>query len=293
MNRGTTLIPAETRVMLRRSDFRGLPFGIAVALVCFTVCQAQGQIADERAVDAQRAPVADRQTAGSFDRLAGEYRGTSDGDAFVVWVDALAADEEGQQAALLLFQEQDRPRLETYIKRMIDNPADQYRKVCERAGPDGHKNRLNDLYRVWNTQGGLILLMDGFHRDHLPLGWEEIESQEYPPFLRNQEYIVWQEREYAIRRIRRSAETGDLESVQLTQTGFIQNFFDNPVIGVTRVDDASPSFKLLGSYLDAKFAAWEKLDASYQPDRGGATVLPTLAGVCKTLMSNDAISEQK
>ncbi len=293
MNRGTLPIPAEHGLVLRRSGCRGFLFGIAVSLVLLTACQARGKPGDERAVEARPRPVADRQTFGSFDRLAGEYRGTYDGDTFVIWVDALPAGEEGQQAALLLFREQDRPRLETYIKRMIDNPADQYRKVCEQAGPDGHKNRLNDLYRLWNTQGGLILLMDGFHRDHLPLGWEEIESQEYPPFLRNQEYIVWQEREYAIRRIRRSVETGDLESVQLTQTGFIQNFFDNPVINVTRVDDASPSFKLLRSYLDAKFAAWEELNASYQPDRGGATVRPTLAGVCKTLMSNDAISEQK
>ena len=293
MNRGTIPIPAEHGVMLRRSGCRGFLFGIAVLLVLLTACQVQGQTGDERAVEARPGPVADRQTLGSFDRLAGEYRGTSAGDAFVVWVDALPAGEEGQQAALLIFREQDRPRLEIYIKQIIANPADQYRKICERAGSDERKGRLNDLYRVWNTQGGLILLMDGFHRDHLPLGWEEIESQEYPPFLRNHEYIVWREREYAIRRIRRSPKTGDLESVQLTQTGFIQNFFDNPVIGVTRVDDASPSFKLLGSYLDSKFAAWEELDASYQPDRGGATVLSTLAGVCKTLMSNDAISHPK
>ena len=200
--------------------------------------------------------------------LAGEYRGTYDEDTFVIWVDALPAGEEGQQAALLIFREQDRPRLETYIKQIIASPADQYRKVCKRAGSDERKGRLNDLYRVWNTQGGLILLMDGFHRDHLPADWEEIEGQDYPPFLRNHEYIVWREREYAIRRIRRSPGTGALKSVQLTQTGFIQNFFDNPVIGVTRVDDASPSFKLLGSYLENKFAAWEELDASYQPDAG-------------------------
>ena len=83
--------------------------------------------------------------------------------------------------------------------------------------------RLNDLYRVWDTQGGLILLLD-FQGVRLPSGWEEIEGGDYPPYLRNQEYIVWQGREYAIRRIRRSAGTGALESVQLTQTGFIQNF---------------------------------------------------------------------
>lgn len=293
MNRGTTLIPAEHGVMLRRSGCRGFLFGIAVSLVLLTACQAQGQIADERAVDARPGPAGDRQTVGSFDHLAGEYRGTSDGDAFVVWADALPAGEEGQQAALLIFGEQDRPRLETYIKRMIDNPADQYRKVCERVGSDERKGRLDDLYRVWNTQGGLILLQDGLFGGRLPPDWEEIESQADLPHLRNQEYIVWREREYAIRRIRRSVKTGALKSMQLTQTGFIQNFFDNPVIRVTRVDNASSSFKLLGSYLENKFAAWEELDASYQPDRAGATVLPTLADVCKNLFSNDSISHPR
>lgn len=111
------------------------------------------------------------------------------------------------------------------------------------------------MYRVWTTQGGLILLLD-FQGVRLPPDWEEIEGGDYPPYLRNQEYIAWQGREYAIRRIRLSVRTGALESVQLTQTGFIQNFFDNPVISVTRADNAPPSFKLLGSYLDAKFAAW-------------------------------------
>ena len=288
MNRGK--IPAESGVTLRHAGCRGLQFGIAVALVLLTACQAQGPNGDERAVNAQGGPVSDRQTIGTFDRLAGEYRGTSKGDPFVVWIDASAAVEAGQQAALLVFRERDRPRLETYIKRIIDNPADYYRQVCERAGSDERKGRLNDLYTVWNTQGGLALLQDF---QGLP-DWEEIEGGDYPPYLRNKEYIVWREREYMIRRIRRSVKTGALESVQLTQTGFIQNFFDNPVIGVTRVDNALPSFKLLGSYLDAKSAAWQKLDALlaalYEPGRDGATVRPDLPEVCKPLMSNDSIS---
>ena len=189
MNRGTS--PAETRSTLRRSGCQGLLLGIAVSLVVLTACQAQAPNGAERAASAQRTPPADPQAVGTFDRLAGEYRGTSKGDAFVVWVDALPAVEAGQQAA---------------------------------AGE--RKGRLNDLYRVWTTQGGLILLLD-FQGVRLPPDWEEIEGGDYPPYLRNQEYIVWQGREYAIRRIRRSAGTGALESVQLTQTGFIQKFFDN------------------------------------------------------------------
>ena len=140
--------------MRRTSVYRELTFGIAVALACFTVCPAQGQTGDERGVGDQRMPAADRQTAGTFDRLAGEYRGTSDGDVFVVWVDALPAVEAGQQAALLLFREEDRPRLETYIKQMIASPADSYRQVCEVSGSGERKGRLNDLYRCGTRRVG-------------------------------------------------------------------------------------------------------------------------------------------
>ena len=261
-----------------------MQFGIAIALVCLAACQVNSQPGDERAVDAQHRPVADRQTVGTFDRLTGEYRGTHKGDSLVVWVDALAEVEAGQQAALLIFREQDRLRLETYIKKIIDNPAEYYRKVCEEVDHIEYGYHFPDFYKVWNTQGGLALLQDGFHGGRLPPDWEEIESQEYPPYLRTEEYIVLGEREYMIRRIRRSTKTGALESAQLTQTGFIQNFFDNPVISVTRVDNAPPSFKLLGSYLDSKFNAQQELG------RSGTTLPSDLPDVCKPLMSNDSIS---
>ncbi len=261
-----------------------MQFGIAISILFLTAGQGNSQPDDELAVDAQSRPTANRQAVGTFDRLAGEYRGTSKGDAFVVWVDVSPAVEEGQQAALLLFEERDRPRLETYIKRIVDNPAGYYRKVCEEAESTEYGYHFLDLYKVWNTQGGLALLQDGFYGDRLPRDWEEIESQEYPPQLRTEEYIVLREREYAIRRIRRSTKTGVLESVQLTRTGFIQNFFDNPVISLTRVDNALPSFKLLGSYLDGKFKALEELG------QGGETLPAHLPDVCKPLMSNDSMS---
>ncbi len=261
-----------------------MQFGIAVALVLLTACQPQGQNGDERAAAAQRGPVVDRQAVGTLDRLTGEYRGTSQGDAFVVWVDALPAVEAGQQAALLIFREQDRPRLETYMKRIVDDPASYYRKICEGAEFTEYGYHFPDFYKVWNTQGGLILLQDGFRGGRLSPDWEEIEGRDSPAHLRNEEYIVWREREYAIRRIRRSARTGALASVQLTQTGFIQNFFDNPMISVTRVENARSAFKLLGSYLDSKFNAQQELG------RRGTTLPSHLPEACKPLMSNDSIS---
>ena len=272
---------------MRHAGCRGLKFLIAISLLFLTAGPANSQPGEELAVDAQRGPVANQQTVGTFDRLTGEYRGTHKGDSLVVWVDALPAVEAGQQAALLLFREQDRLRLESYMTSIIDNPAEYYRKVCKEVDHIEYGYHFPDFYKVWNTQGGLALLQDGFHGGRLPPDWEEIESQEYPPYLRNEEYIVLGEREYAIRRIRRSAKTGALKSAQLTQTGFIQNFFDNPVISVTRVDNAPPSFKLLGSYLDGKFNAQQELG------RSGTTLPSDLPDVCKRLMSNDSISHPK
>ena len=270
--------------MLRHSRYRRLKCGIAISLLFLTAGQANSQLGDELAVDAQRGPAANRQTVGIFDRLTGEYRGTHKGDSLVVWVDALAEVEAGQQAALLIFREQDRQRLETYMKRIIDDPTGYYRKVCEGAEFTEYGYHFPDFFRVWNTQGGLILLQDGFRGGRLSPDWEEIEGRDSPAHFRNEEYIVLREREYAIRRIRRSARTGALASVQLTQTGFIQNFFDNPVISVTRVGNAPPSFKLLGSYLDSKFNAQQELG------RSGTTLPSDLPDVCKPLMSNDSMS---
>ena len=116
-----------------------LLFGVTVSLVCLAASLAQGQCGTERAVEARPRPAADRQNAGTFDRLAGEYRGTSDGVAFVVWVDVSPPVEEGQQAALLLFREQDRPRLEAYIKRIIANPPTNTARSANGPGPGNEK----------------------------------------------------------------------------------------------------------------------------------------------------------
>ena len=266
MNHGKS--SAENGVMRRRC--RGLTFGIAVALVCLTA----GPVQSGRSIEPGRG--ADRQTG--FERLMGEYRGMHEGDALIVWVETVAV-EAIRQAALLIFREQDKSRLETYLKDIIDRPAEYYRKVCDEVERVDNGYRFLDFYKVWDTQGGLILLQDGFQRDRvppaweesllfnprlfqhgrLPHDWEEIEGQAYPVHLRNREYLMLHDREYAIWKIRRSLETGALESVHLTQTGYIQNFFDNPVIGLTRVEHPSPSFKLLGPYLDSKFHALEEL----------------------------------
>ena len=245
--------------MLTKSGFRVLQSGIAISLLLLVAGQTNSQ------------------SVGAFDGLTGEYRGSHKGDNFIVWIDSSDAVETGQQAALLLFNEQDRPRLETFLRNIIDNPAEYYRRVCEKANQtEQGRNHFPDYYRVWNTQGGLILLQDGSYSGRLLVDWVKIESRKQPGHIMNVEYISLNGREYAIRNIRRSSKTGDLTSVQLTRTGFIQNFFDNPVIKFTRKKQSTPTHKLLGSYLNSKF------DAQKRMNTGDATVFNGLPEGCKT-----------
>ena len=252
-----------------------LKFWIAISLLLSTACQTNSRSGDGMPADGQRRPVAVRHVE-TFERLQGEYRGTRKGDSFVVWFYNASTVEEGQQAALLIFHEQDRSRLENFLKKIIDNPAEYYREVCAQADHIEDGYHFPDFYRVWNTQGGLILLQDGLHGSRLPADWEEIKGRAHSSHLYNEEYIFVRQREYAIKKIRRSAKTGALESVQLTRTGFIQNFVDNPVIRLQRVDDPPSTFRLLGPYLDSKYNAQQQLG------REGSTLPTELPEVCKT-----------
>ena len=82
--------------MLIKSGLRVLQSVIAISLLLLVAGQTNSQ------------------SVGAFDGLTGEYRGSRKGDNFIVWIDSSDAVEAGQQAALLLFNEQDRPRLETF-----------------------------------------------------------------------------------------------------------------------------------------------------------------------------------
>ena len=246
-------------VLQTRSGYQGMKFLIVILLFLSTACQTNNRSDDEMVSDRKRGAVANRQV-GTFDSLPGEYQGRYKGTSFVVWVDTSVSPEGGQQAALLIFDEQDRQRLESHLKNIIDNPAENYRKLCAEVEHNEYGYHFPAFSRIWNTQGGLVLLHDGFENSRLPADWEEIKSQKYSNHLFNEEYIVLGQREYAIRKIRRSSKTGALESVQLTRTGFIQNFFDNPLITLRRVDNPLRTFKLLASYLDSKFKTLQELN---------------------------------
>lgn len=67
-----------------------------------------------------------------------------------------------------------------------------------------------------------------------------------------------------VKEVRRDPGAGELTSLQLTQTGFIQNFFDNPGLRLARLETASAGPELLVDYVNAKFAARNALDVAFE-----------------------------
>ena len=80
----------------------------------------------------------------------------------------------------------------------------------------------------------------------------------------NDEYIFLREREYMVKEVRRDPETGELIDLRLTQTGFIQNFLDNPKLRLEKNETATGGVELLADYVNAKFAAHNALNAALE-----------------------------
>ena len=83
-------------------------------------------------------------------------------------------------------------------------------------------------------------------------------------WMMNDEYIFLRGREYMVKQVRRNAKTGELKSLQLTRTGFIQNFFDNPKLRLERVETGTGELRLLADYVEAKSSVLKALDAALE-----------------------------
>lgn len=100
-------------------------------------------------------------------------------------------------------------------------------------------------------------------------GWEQqpelgISRSPRGYWMMNDEYISLRGREYMVKQVSRSAETGELKSLRLTRTGFIQNFFDNPKLRLERVETGTGEPRLLADYVRAKSSALKALDGALE-----------------------------
>ena len=210
-----------------------------------------------------------------FQELAGEYRGTVKQTQVTVWATAMAVPGSGEAAVLMLFPETERQALVARLELLAGDQEALYRRACDDARITENGYDYNSAFsRIWQSGGALVFIYSGSGRRRLlGSGWRSATARS--GLLRNEEYIFLRGREYLVSRVERDAHTGNLSEVRLTQTGFLQNFFDNPKLSLVAADAPAGVLELITGYVKAKYAAMERLQV-------GGPGLPTdPAAICR------------
>lgn len=212
---------------------------------------------------------------GSFRGLAGEYRGTTKQTPLTVWVTPAAVPGGGEAAILMLFPETERRALVARLELFAGDQEALYRRACDDARITEYGYDYNSAFaRIWQSGGALVFIYPGpGRRGLLGSGWRSVTSKS--GLLRNEEYVSLRGREYMVREVKRDPRTGRLAEVRLTQTGFLQNFFDNPKLRLSAADAPAGVLKLLNGYVRAKYAAMENLQI------GGASLPSDPPAICR------------
>jgi len=191
--------------------------------------------------------------AGRFSGIEGEYRGTVKRTEMTLWAVTIAGRGEVRGLALMFFPSAQRRAQEDRLRRMTGALLAPGQDRCDLV------KVYDQVYR--SAHGPGLVIIHG--------GWEqqpELGISRFPQgyWMMNDEYIFLRGREYMVKQVRRSAQTGELKSLRLTRTGFIQNFFDNPKLQLERVETGSGELRLLEDYVRAKSSALKSLDAALE-----------------------------
>ena len=191
----------------------------------------------------------------AFQKLAGQYRGTVKQTQVTVWAAPIAVPGGGEAAVLMLFPEAERQALVARLELLTGDQGALYRRACDDARISEHGYDYYSAFsRLWQSGGGLVFIYSGpGRRGLLGSGWRSATAKS--GLLRNEEYMVLRGREYLVRRVERDPHTGRLTEVRLTQTGFLQNFFDNPKLSLVPADAPAGELELIKEYVNAKYAA--------------------------------------
>ena len=211
----------------------------------------------------------------AFQELAGEYRGTVKQTQVTVWATPIAVPGGGEAAVLLQFPETERQALLTRLELLTGDQEALYRLACAdaRISENGY-GFYSAFSRIWQSGGGLVFIYSGpGRRGLLGSGWRSVTAKS--GLLMNQEYMSLRGREYMVRQVKRDPRTGKLSEVQLTQTGFIQNFFDNPTLALAAAEAPAGVLDLIREYVNAKYAAMESLQV------GGGGLPTDPAAICR------------
>lgn len=189
-----------------------------------------------------------------FSGIEGEYRGTVKRTEMTLWAAMIAGQgEEERGLALMFFPSAQRQAQEDRLRRMTDTLLAPGQDRCD----------LVKVYdRVYRSAHGpgLVMILGGWEQQP-ELG---ISRSPRGYWMMNDEYISLRGREYMVKQVSRSAETGELKSLRLTRTGFIQNFFDNPKLRLERAETATGELRLLADYVKAKSSALKALDGALE-----------------------------
>ena len=189
-----------------------------------------------------------------FSGIEGEYRGTIKQTEMTLWAAMIARQGEGERGlALMFFPSTQRQAQEDRLRRLTDALLVPGQERCDLI------KVYDQVYR--SAHGPGLVIIHG--------GWEqqpELGISRFPQgyWMMNDEYIFLRGREYMVKQVRRSADTGELKSLRLTRTGFIQNFFDNPKLRLERVEKGAGELRLLADYVRAKSSALKTLDAALE-----------------------------
>ena len=195
----------------------------------------------------------------AFQELAGEYRGTVKRTQVTVWAAPIAVPGGGEAAVLMLFPAAERQALLARLELLTGDEEALYRRACDDARIREHGYDYYSAFsRLWQSGGALVFIYSGpGRRGFLGSGWRSATAKS--GLLMNDEYMSLRGREYMVRQVKRDPRTGKLSEVQLTQTGFIQNFFDNPKLTLGKAEAPAGVLDPLRKYVNAKYAAMERL----------------------------------
>lgn len=197
------------------------------------------------------APAADMP--GGLPAVEGEYRGSVKRTKMTLWASLITGPGEERALVLMFFPSAQRQAQVERLRRLTDALLAPGQDRCD----------LVKAYdRVYRTPQGPGLVM--IHGD-----WEQqagLELSRFPQgyWMMNDEYIFLRGREYMVKGVKLDPDTGELKTLRLTQTGFIQNFFDNPKLRLERIETATGELQSLSDYAKAKFAALRALDAALE-----------------------------
>ena len=187
--------------------------------------------------------------------IAGEYSGTVKRVEMTLWAAPVPGPGGEKALALMFFPAEQRQAQAGRLRSLTDAFLAFGQHRCDIV------NVFDQVYRPGSgVHPGLVLVHGDWHQKPV------LKMNRYPGsyWMVNDEYIFLREREYMVKEVRRDPGSGELIYLRLTQTGFIQNFLDNPKLRLEKNETATDGVELLADYVNAKFAAHNALNAALE-----------------------------